>query len=87
MTKTAKPHSAPGTKGSLIHAAARYDLLIWLLTLGRERRFREMLLDHARLQPGESVLDVGCGTGTLAIAPNDALALKARWSASTPRRR
>jgi ubiquinone/menaquinone biosynthesis C-methylase UbiE len=68
MTKTAKPHSAPGTKGSLIHAAARYDLLIWLLTLGRERRFREMLLDHARLQPGESVLDVGCGTGTLAIA-------------------
>ena len=55
------------TKGSVVHWAGRYDLLIWLLTLGRERRFRERLLAPARLQPGESVLDVGCGTGSLAI--------------------
>jgi ubiquinone/menaquinone biosynthesis C-methylase UbiE len=52
----------------LIHAAAGYDLLIWLVTLGRERRLREKLLEPAGLQPGESVLDVGCGTGSLAIA-------------------
>lgn len=56
------------TSGAVIHWAARYDLLINLLTLGGERRFRERLLGLARIGPGESVLDIGCGTGTLAIA-------------------
>lgn len=68
LKKTAKRNSARGTTGLVVHWAARYDLLIWLVTLGRERRFRERLLRPARLQSGESVLDVGCGTGTLAIA-------------------
>ena len=57
----------PATTGEVLHWAARYDLLVWLLTLGRERRFREKVAGLARLAPGESVLDVGCGTGTLAI--------------------
>jgi ubiquinone/menaquinone biosynthesis C-methylase UbiE len=56
------------TTTGLLHSAARYDLLLWLLMLGRERSFRERLLGLARLEDGESVLDVGCGTGTLAIA-------------------
>ncbi len=68
MTKTGNRHSARRTTGLVVHWAARYDLLIWLVTLGRERSFRERLLQPARLQPGEAVLDVGCGTGTLAIA-------------------
>jgi SAM-dependent methyltransferase len=33
----------------------------------RERRFRERLLDQAALAGGQRVLDVGCGTATLAI--------------------
>jgi ubiquinone/menaquinone biosynthesis C-methylase UbiE len=47
--------------------AGRYDVIVWLLTLGRETRFRELPLAPARLQQGESVLDVGCGTGSLAV--------------------
>lgn len=58
----------PSTTGMVLYSAARYDLLVWLVTLGREREFREKVLRLARLEPGESVLDVGCGTGTLAIA-------------------
>lgn len=59
---------APHTKGLVIHWAARYDLLAWVLTRGRERAFREHLISLAGLQPGNSVLDIACGTGTLAIA-------------------
>ena len=69
MMNPAKQNWAPlGTTGMVVHWAARYDLLVWLLTLGRERAFRERLLEPARLDPGESVLDVGCGTGSLALA-------------------
>ena len=49
-------------------SARCYDLMVWLLTLGRERPFRERLVELVPLQPGGSVLDVGCGTGTFAIA-------------------
>lgn len=53
--------------GILLHSAAMYDTLARLLTFGRERAFREKMLRFADLKPGESVLDVGCGTGTVAL--------------------
>lgn len=43
-----------------------YDPAIRLTT--RERKFKDRLLDQAGVQGGERVLDLGCGTGTLAIA-------------------
>ena len=33
----------------------------------REKRFKRELLDQAAFEPGQRVLDLGCGTGTLAI--------------------
>jgi ubiquinone/menaquinone biosynthesis C-methylase UbiE len=57
----------PPASGVLLHDAARYDAVVWWFTLGREGAFRERILRRARLAPGESVLDVGCGTGGLAI--------------------
>jgi ubiquinone/menaquinone biosynthesis C-methylase UbiE len=55
------------TTGLVIHWAARYDILAWLLTHGRETKFRRRIIELANLRGGESILDVGCGTGTLAI--------------------
>jgi ubiquinone/menaquinone biosynthesis C-methylase UbiE len=68
MTDVRERHIAPRTSGVVIRWAARYDILAWLLTRGREHDFRERLISLAGLQRGDSVLDVGCGTGTLAIA-------------------
>ena len=42
-----------------------YDLAIRVLT--REHRWREVLVEQINPKDGESILDVGCGTGTLAI--------------------
>jgi ubiquinone/menaquinone biosynthesis C-methylase UbiE len=67
MTHTVRETEKSAMTGIVLHAAAGYDLFLWLFTLGRERAFREKMLGFAHLQPGESVLDVGCGTGTLAI--------------------
>lgn len=64
---TGEARTLPKTSGLILHRAAQYDLLLWLLTLGRERSFRARALSLAHLSPGESVLDIGCGTGTLAI--------------------
>lgn len=68
VSKTAEENPMPSTTGGILHGAAHYDLQIGMATLGRERVFREKVLRLARLEPAESVLDVGCGTGTLAIA-------------------
>jgi ubiquinone/menaquinone biosynthesis C-methylase UbiE len=68
MAKSLEKSETASKPGLVLHAADTYDLLIWLVTLGRERAFREKMLRLAHLKVGESVLDVGCGTGSLAIA-------------------
>jgi demethylmenaquinone methyltransferase/2-methoxy-6-polyprenyl-1,4-benzoquinol methylase len=47
--------------------AGRYDLLNTLMTAGLHHGWRERAADRAELSPGDSVLDVCCGTGDLAF--------------------
>jgi len=45
-----------------------YDPLMALMTLGKEGRLRQGTVELARLKPGDNVLEVGCGTGSLTLA-------------------
>jgi demethylmenaquinone methyltransferase/2-methoxy-6-polyprenyl-1,4-benzoquinol methylase/phosphoethanolamine N-methyltransferase len=56
------------TKGVVIRWARFYDIVTWLMTLGREPSIRKMTIELAGIKKGERVLDVGSGTGTLTIA-------------------
>lgn len=61
----------PAARENYVHAlrferlTSAYDPVVRLTT--REATFKRRLLDQARLSAGERVLDVGCGTGTLAV--------------------
>lgn len=55
------------TEGILIRWAGYYDVFTNLLTFGQASRLRKMTIDVSLLQPGESLLDVGCGTGSVTI--------------------
>ena len=62
---------APETRGRVIRWARFYDLVAMLMSLGRAPAIRRMTVKMAKVVPGEVVLDVGCGTGTLTIAAKD----------------
>ena len=47
--------------------AGKYDLLNSVMTAGLHHRWRERAAERARLGPGDSALDICCGTGDLAL--------------------
>src|SRR3954454_21892023 len=58
----------PATRGRTIQWAAYYDPFVSVFTLGRRRQLRRATVALATLQPGDQVLEVGCGTGDVALA-------------------
>jgi demethylmenaquinone methyltransferase/2-methoxy-6-polyprenyl-1,4-benzoquinol methylase/phosphoethanolamine N-methyltransferase len=60
--------AAPVAAGHAIGWARWYDTAVRLLTLGRARAIREKTVTLACVAPGEALLEVGCGTGDVAIA-------------------
>ena len=79
--------SIPKTRGVVITGAWRYDLLLGvgnLLSGGKLQALRQMTADLAELRSGETVLDVGCGTGTLALIVKERIGAAGRMVGVDP---
>jgi SAM-dependent methyltransferase len=61
-------HEDRGALGATIRWPRLYDWMAAARLFGHEGRLRQRTLDLARVDAGDHVLDVGCGTGTLALA-------------------
>jgi demethylmenaquinone methyltransferase/2-methoxy-6-polyprenyl-1,4-benzoquinol methylase/phosphoethanolamine N-methyltransferase len=61
------------TTGRTIRWAGHYDMFVNVLLFGREKSFRQNILRTAAIPSSATVLDVGCGTGTLALMAKNQL--------------
>ncbi len=54
--------------GSMEGWGKTYDAIVGLITLGQEQKMRQAILELVNIQPGDRILEVGCGTGSLSLA-------------------
>lgn len=64
---------APARKREMVQAmfdriAPRYDAMNRVISMGLDRRWREIALDLVAVAPGDRVIDLACGTGDLCEA-------------------
>lgn len=55
-------------QGHVLNMGWRYDLLLWFMNMqsrGELKLAQRKIIELAQFQPGEAVLDVGCGTGSM----------------------
>jgi len=67
MQNNPKTGRGPETTGATIHQAFQYDIFANLLGTGVNRLNSRMIVEMAQIKPGDRVLDVGCGTGSLTL--------------------
>lgn len=67
MTESAEKRRALDVRRMFGRIASRYDLLNRLMTAGQDRRWRREAIRHLKIKPGDRVVDLGCGTGDIAL--------------------
>ncbi|HEX8990098.1 MAG TPA: ubiquinone/menaquinone biosynthesis methyltransferase [Anaerolineales bacterium] len=65
MTQLSGPQRARDVQNMFSGIARRYDRMNRLMTAGQDRAWRKQVIHLARLRPGDSLLDLGAGTGDL----------------------
>ncbi len=67
MRNEPKTKNGPETAGTTLHWAGEYDIFSQLMGMGTNARNSRMVIELAQVRPGEAVLDVACGTGSLTL--------------------
>lgn len=68
MTHLTGNERAQYVQSMFARIAGHYDLMNRLMTAGQDGRWRREVIRRASLQPGERLLDLGTGTGDMALA-------------------
>ncbi len=72
MYKATDKENGPETTGATIHWVPQYDFFAGLMGLGLKGTNTRMVVRMAQIKAGDQVLDVGCGTGDLTLAAQQA---------------
>lgn len=71
MHNDPKTKSGLETTGATLHKASQYDIHTSLMGLGVNRSNSRMIIEMAKIKPGDKVLDVGCGSGNLTLTAQE----------------